>query len=334
MARGFLAFMRCAEALLLLGALAACRGGGGPGPTPVGPDTGAPPLGDTLAVSDAENLRLDASLTLRTLRAPADPPPVFDWSALTTDFLGVPIDPVAEGALAAFASLPDLSPEQIAAALASDTLPQDEIALYTVCTPAAARCSMGDFTVFGNDIGVPSYFASFTGPWLLVLASRRPNGTLRFRHTVVVEHDPAAAVGTLALRSDDATLRVQTDLDARPALPARSGTAALTVDWAALRTDVRGRPIEARLMDRLEVGRFDGLSRADLAARFGQVESLVDARWTWDIAGAQSIALDAPTLDGTTFPGFTPGATWALTLSCSTCLSPVPLAFVLVEPRP
>lgn len=326
--------MRSAEALSLAVLAGACRGGPGPGkPTPAD-DTGGPPLGDTLVVEDAANLRLEADLSLRTLSAPATPAPVFDWSGLTTDFLGVPIDPLVEGELAAFASLPELSPDEIAAALAADTLPQDEIALYTLCTPEAARCSMADFTVFGNDIGVPSYFESFSGPWLLVLASRRANGTLRFRHTVVLTHDPSASVDTLALRSDDARLAVTTDLGARPALPARAGDPALTVDWTALTTDVRGRPIDARLMDRLEVGRFDGVDRDALAARFGQVESLVSARWTWDIAGLRSIALDTPSLDGTVFPGFTPGATWALTLSCSTCLSPVPLAFVLVEPHP
>lgn len=326
--------MRCADALTLAVLLGACRGGPGPGKPAPADDTGLPPLGDTLVVADAANLRLDAALSLRTLAAPATPAPVFDWSGLTADFLGVPLDPLVEGELAAFASLPELSPDEIAAALASDSLPQDEIALYTLCTPEAARCSMADFTVFGNDVGVPTYFESFSGPWLLVLASRRANGTLRFRHTVVLTHDPTATVDTVALRSDDARLTVTTDLDDRPALPTRAGDPALTVDWSALATDVRGRPIEARLMDRLEVGRFDGLDRADLAARFGQVESLVSARWTWDIGGLRSLSLDTPSLDGTAFPGFEPGATWALTLSCSTCLSPVPLAFVLVEPRP
>ena len=281
--------------------------------------------GDPCLLSDENNYAYSSQLDVDvvTLQSYADVE--ITWPDLSTDLLGDPIAPddITKVTLVVFK---DLSPSEVAAALADDTAKQSDVALYQVCTPTGATCKLSEFGLFGSYPGVPQYFAEGTGTWLLVLGREGETGGAAM---VMMQASDASAETSVVVDDDTFSLSVTADLtSARPVgLPVGPTP---TLDWSGLTRDGFGHDLDVRTIDRLEIGRYDA-PLSELQLQFVALEQLATARWTADTTGAVSIALDNLSGD-TAFDGIDADNTWLLALGCSSCISPAPRYMAVLAP--
>lgn len=332
--------------LVTVGAAACGSPGEGPGTDPLGDsgaadggadgvdgdDTGSPAWEGTAALRDAQQFAYEAELVLPVAPLPPLQDARLDWSGLSTDMLGLPLDPQADvrhGVLARFGTL---TPAELAQALAHDVLPQGDLLLYGTCPPdEGAGCALSDFTLAGNDLEAEQAFEEGPGTWLVALTSLSAEGTVRYRSLLVLEPRPEATQSTASFAEGACRFELEVDLDAGAPVRVPVGEVPV-VDWSGLTVDGRGAPLPLSRVDRLRLARFDDLGLAELEARLPELPQLADAAWMWDVQGASSVSLAEAPLGGTTFAGLTGEGLWLLSLECASCTSPMPLFLAVVEP--
>lgn len=289
--------------------LAACTGDA-PAPTP------EPTPCSDCQLTDANNYRWSSQLTAASFSLTQGQDATLDWSALTVDMFGLPLDPVADVDQVALLALPGLTPDQVAAGLATDSLTQSDAALFVFCTPVDARCQLSDFELFGNGLQVETYFLAGSGTWLAALM--RPEGTIASVAFLL----PAAGAWDPLVLLDDDSARLDVDLALHGLEPVVVPLGEdFAVDWGGLTVDGLGNPMSTGTIDRLLVGRFDA-APDDLQALGGALLHAAEETWSVDVqsTGEGTMALQGDSL----FPGVGSASTWLLALECSSCLNPAP----------
>jgi len=288
-------------------------------PTP--DDTVAPPepCGNPCVLEDADNFSYAADLTVEVqpLREQADA--TIDWSGLDVDIQGHALDPTTDIDQVRLVMFADHTPEDVADALASDTLQQSDVAAYLVCDAGGrTSCNLSEFGILGSTPGVEEYFLADMGAWLLAAQTFDVPGA---RGLTFVE--PTAGVDDEAAVIDPATADLQATADLTSAAPVLldAGTDT-TLDWSGLTRNGLGDDMQLQRIDLLQVARYD-LSASELEERFFDIEQLALDTWTLDVTGETSAVL-SDLEEGSPFPGVDAQSTWLLALRCSTCDNPVP----------
>jgi hypothetical protein len=106
-------------------------------------------------------------------------------------------------------------------------------------------------------------------------------------------------------------------------------------DWHRVTVDGQGNEIIYATLDRLLLGYYQGMTVADIQAKFFDIEIMATSLWDLDLAGGYtadlSQAKDRKT--GEPFAGFGQGAgIWLLALMCSTCSNPAPAILTVLDP--
>ena len=84
------------------------------------------------------------------------------------------------------------------------------------------------------------------------------------------------------------------------------------------------------------IARYDDLPAADIPGHFFDLELEADALWKLSCSGVDSVEdlTTALAADGTPFPGFTAGPTWAVALRCARCTNAAPPYLAVIEVVP
>jgi hypothetical protein len=308
-------FRRTAPAALLL--LCACASS----------SEGRDPCTDC-SLSDANNFTYSSALDIGVLPAAALTDDHIDWSGLTRDVHGHPVDLSADISSARLIAFRDMTPEDVTEGLANDNLAQADVTLFVMCDPTQPSCSLGQFGLLGNPVDVPSYFAEGSATWLLALMSDVEPGAAAFAFL----SPETGAADTVRIDSDTSALDATVDFLSLRSVLVPEGEPAVTVGWSALTRDGLGNDLSLQMLDEVFVGRYD-LSRGALEARVFDLESLAVESWEAPIAGQLSVRLD--TLAGDRpFPGADAESTWLLALRCSTCTNPTPRFVTFLEGAP
>lgn len=320
--------------LALVAALGACT-------TPTPADTG--PTGDTattpngpapteLVLTDTNNYAYTGTLDVPTLPTAEAVDLHFDWSALTSDMLCHPLDPVADIDNLSMLYFPNLSEPEIEAGMQANALVQVDLGAY-VSRPVGDETDahLSEFTFFGTDVDAEQQYRDTTGSYLLLLTSGTTIG-VGTRTLTFLDPDPAATEVEVPITNHCDI--VDFDADLVSATPVRARTEGpWHLDWSALTRDGQGNPIDLGTVDSVMLGRYAGTTAEALQADFLDFELLATETWSLSVpSGSTADLAGLTTPDGTPFVDLSAEGLWYLALRCSLCPNPAPL--FLTELRP
>jgi hypothetical protein len=242
-----------------------------------------------------------------------------DWSGLTTDLQGHPVDPLDIDQVRVVI-FPDLSKEEIEIGLSSDTLQQSEVGGYFLCeSEGRTSCVISEFGLLGSVPGLDDYFSEGSGSWLFALGTDGEDGS----RTAFFAEPLASSSNTLVEVTDTlSSLTIDVDLQSLTPLALSAG-ATPTVDWSAMTQDGLGNELFLEKVDLLEVGHYD-MDVADVEANFFDLRDLATATYTLDIEGEESADFAELSGDAGAFTGIDDSGTWLAVWWCTHCENPVP----------
>ena len=313
---------------LLLGLLGACTGYVYDTANPE-----APRAGRTVTLGDANNFRYSGIISLPEIPIAPHTDVTFDWSALSMDMQCHGVDPVADIDNISVMVFPHLTVPEVEDGLTYDTLQQVDLGLY-IEQLAEAQTSMplSALTFYGTDPKILKFTRDGSGTWLVLLTSgtQLAVGTraLAFFTPTDGETNTEVPIGD----SCD-VLDFDADLESLTRVPVNV-EGPWPVSWLEVTQNGQGSPFNAGKIDRIMLARYADLERADLQARFLDLELIADDMWIQDLPGGAAAELSelTHTRTGAPFSGFTTDGTWLLALRCTTCPNPAPLFLTALHP--
>lgn len=288
-------------------------------------DVPAPEPCTACALTDANNFTYTADLSADVLPARALSDVTVEWSALTRDLQGHALDPLHDLATARLVAFRDLTPDEVAAGLAAETLFQSEVTLYVTCAPEDAACALTDFGILGSALDVSEYFAEDAATWLLALARPDEPGAAAI---AFLEPTPAGPA-TVSL-DGPGRLDVQVDFRSLDPVHVPADDPHVLLSWDTLTRDGLGNPLALGSVDGVALARFD----APLDELEGRVFDLLAGPEVWTAATSER-AVDLSTLEGPRpFPGVDADGTWLFALTCASCTNPTPRFVTVLSATP
>lgn len=298
-----------------------------------------------IVASDTNNFSFESTLTLNVQKIAPSQMFNIDWGAITQNFLGHPVDPLADIDRVTLA-LWSATPEEVAAKINAndDNISASvvgSVRLDTLNTVTSAPLS--EFTSFGQALTEADFLA------LLDPASYPPED---YSYTVMIggpktdvgegvemiqalQLDPGVTEAADAVVSDSSTeLDWDADLSSLTRTPAPLGQGAVTIDWNTMTTTGYGSPFIPSNIGEVLVGRYS-LTVEELEAQFLDIETIADELYRGPVAisGSQDLSTLVDE-NGTAFSGFSAEGTWVVGLLCPKCTNPTPWYITLIEPCP
>ncbi len=283
-------------------------------PTPCGP----------CVLQDANNFQYEAELEVASAPLEELADVLVDWSGLTQNFYGRPIDPAVDIAEAWLVVFTNLSPSEVVEDIAQDTLDQSDVSLYVTCAADDASCLLSEFNIFGNYLDVQQYFEDGQGAWLVSLVDSADQG---FHSLLFLDATPGATATTARFTDESAVLSADVDLEGLTPVYMPPG-ADVELDWSGLTVDGLGNEAAVHKLDELLVARYD----ADLPALEQDFFFLRDvAAESWSLSVSERTSVNLTEL-GRDFTGISSDGVWLLGLFCGTCENPAPRFLTVLEP--
>jgi len=289
-----------------------------------------------IVLQDANNYRATASLAIPTVATAPGADLDICWTSVTSDLLCHPVAPAADIDNVGLLRLRNLTEPQIEAQLVSGTLAQSKIDGYVQFSgDHVATCmKLSQFSFFGTAADVATlYVESAVETYLLTFAHGLQPGT-GTRALTFIKPTAASTNTRVDAPSGCGLLDFVADLGTLTQVPvATSGP--WTVDWGEVTANGQGDSIAYATVDRLLVGFYQGMTVADLQARFFDIETLATSLWELSVRGGHTAELGAAVerTSGALFSGLarTDGV-WMLALLCSTCQNPAPVVLTILAP--
>ncbi len=266
----------------------------------------------------------------------------FDWSGLTHDFEGHPLDPTTDLAMAIvmFWDLPlaDFEKELNADALfTSDLILSPPLSL--VLTGGATSAHLYDFTINQTPVTpamINQYFdATMYPPASASFVMGVQSGTdlgRQLRMLQAFDLDATSTVTDVAVTDDSTKLTYTADLHDLTITGVPAATPALTLDWSQMQTNGLGRAFVEGSVTSAVVGHY-AQTPAQLEAQFLDLDRIALATYRADISSGS--VLDFTTLadaSGASFPGIDDQGTWLVGLFCGNCRNPAPWYMTILKP--
>lgn len=280
-----------------------------------------------------------SSLSFQPITVSSDTNLMFDWSALTVDFMGHAVTPADIDMV--MVVLWELTPEQLAERMNDDSLAQRDTenfaTLYTTETQTSAQ--LLEMTMLGTPLTpeeiMPNFSIENYDPALFTYTLMAQSGTEPGQGTRMIKVfklDPATTNATVALDNTSTTLSYTADLHSLTPSYVPAGTPALSIDWSTIATNAMGRTFSRTKINEVFVARYDE-SAAELEARFLDLELISEAQWRAEVVAGASMPLsNLVDASGVPFPGIDANGTWVLGLLCSDCANPAPWYLTLLKP--
>ena len=299
-------------------------------------------FGANVVASEKNDYSFSSTITLPPVTVGQMSNLSFDWSGLTHDFEGHPLDPTKDlgMAIVMFWNLPlaDFEKDLNADALYTSDLilsPPLSLALDAGVTSA----QLYDFTINGTAVTpamINQYFdATMYPPAVASFVVGVQTGTDLGRQLRMLQSfnlDSTSSVTGIAFTDQSTKLSYTADLHDLTMTGLPAATPALTLDWSQMQTNGLGRAFTEGSVTSAVVGHY-AQTPAELEAQFLDLDRIALATYRADI-GSGSV-LDFTTLqddNGASFPGIDDQGTWLVGLFCGNCRNPAPWYMTILKP--
>jgi hypothetical protein len=340
--------------ILLLPALPACSSdnpaAAGEEESVRAPNTPAPTCGAArdaqgnmpITAAEANSYSFSSTLSFPAISVAPGRELSFDWSELSSDFLGHALDPLADVDTVSL-MLWRLTEETLQANLNDDLLVQRDLAVIATAPTEKARTSLGLFELgtpgrtpedppFEPDELLPFVDAEAYDPAQNTYTLMVSTGTLLGTGTRMIQSfklDPST--DNVEVRMTDASTRLDYSVDLRSLqpTPVPLGDPALAIDWSTMTTNALGNPFEPNRIGLVAVARYSR-PPAELESNFLDLirydrSVVADQVWLLDVPSGERAALsNALDANGAAFAGIDASSTWMLALFCTRCQNPAP----------
>ena len=300
----------------------------------------------TIVANDANDYAFSSTLTLPAVKVKSMSDLTIDWSGVTQDFLGHPVDPVAD-LNTIFLLLVNLPVATFESQLIDDSFSQSsiQIAPPPLFAPTGGQTSgslFNDFTVGGEAIDATS-----AGPYLDAATYTPANSTFAItaqtganlgtgiRMLQAFQLDDASTNTAVTLTNTSTRLSYHANLHSLHPTGIPAGTAAVTLDWGQLGSNALGDEITNDTRTNITsaiVGHYSQ-TPTELESQFLDLQTIAEDLYTADITSG--FVLDFTTLkdaSGNSFPGIDSTGTWLVGLICGVCRNPAPWYLTILEP--
>jgi len=300
----------------------------------------------SFAITDDTNYTMTSTLAVELTRLKDATDIVFDWSAVTVDYFGRPIDPLVDIDNVVI-SLWGMTPAELEENLRQDNLPlsSNKGAITTYPDDAYTSMNLLGFDVFGSplpeeelwprfDTMHPEYQYPQDTHTYMVTAGTGTAAGKGTRMLTLFNLDPASDQTELFLTNESTDLDFTVTLGGARPVAVPVATPSLVIDWREMTTNAIGNEYSPAQITRAVVAHFETESVSDLEAEFLNLEELAIGWWSGEVSAGASIELGT-LLDETMapFPGIDDSGTWMVALFCtSTCNHPAPWSITLLEP--
>ena len=311
-------------ATALLGALLAACGTSSSDPTGM------------VLIRDENNYLSTSSLSVPTVEtAPATDLEIC-WSNIATDIQCHPVVPTADIDNVGFVRLLHLTQPEVEAQLISGELSQSKVAGYVqLLTDHNATCGkLSQFSFFGTPLDVAAEYQEKSDETYMMLFAHGTQLGVGARVMMFLKPTATSTNTRVDAPSGCGLLDFTADLTTPKAL-AIPTAGPWKVDWRNVTRNGQGAPVAFEFIDRLLIGFYQGLTVADIQAKFFDIETLATSLWELPLTGGTVANLANAVERGSSahFAGFTPtDGVWLLGLFCSTCSNPAPLVLTVVAP--
>ena len=292
-------------------------------------------------LNESSNYTFSSTLALTPIPVAARTDLTFDWSAVTMDFVGQAVDPLADVDMVTLI-LWNLSSAEFATKLNDDALVQNDfealIMFYT--NNAATSASASQFTSFGNPV---------PNDYLMDVLDPNAYDPATHIYTVMVVTGTTAGVGTrmvqaftvdanssntqVALTSDSTQLTYSADITSLTPLGVPAGDAGIALDWGGMTSNAMGREFVTTQITDVQLAHYS-MTPAELQDQFlGLLDpTTADQMWTGSVPSGTSVVLSSLTDEGgQPFSGIDDTGTWIVALFCGDCMNPAPWYLSRVE---
>ncbi|HTQ08331.1 MAG TPA: hypothetical protein VMI54_30965 [Polyangiaceae bacterium] len=320
----------------------------------------------TLALQSANNYAFTSNITLTPLSIKANEPNLdFDWSGVTTDFLGRKTDPAKDVDSVLLAVL-SLTIDQFETHLNNDDFLRPFVpgALQLLTNQTLTKANLEDFGVptqpentykSSPDVqtSVMQYLAPATADSPKILALMPSTGTdpgHGARMIQVLVLDPNSTTTSVTLGPDtvvpagtnghtggttgpSASVTYDANLHALTPIKIAAGSTDLMVDWNALTMNGLGHDWVSRSIGEITVGHYTQ-SITELENQFLSLQDIATTMYTGYVPSDDPISLTGLKDDqGNVFQGIDNTGTWILALFCSpmNCSNPAPWFLTVLQ---
>jgi hypothetical protein len=306
-----------------------------------GGTAGTSACGANVTAAAVNNYSFSSTLTFPPVSVMPDSDLTFDWSAVTEDFLGHEVDPMADVDQVSVIMW-SLPLDELQTKLNNETLAQRDTTTVPVTLFTEKMATSGnllEFTLAGNPVvpeEVMPYFSATEYPpadhtYTVMVAT----GTTLGKGTRMIQSfklDPASTNTTVTVTDTSTALEYTVDLDALTPTQVPAATGAITVDWSGMTVNALGNEFQTTDITRVMLGRYTE-TVAELEASFLDLELIAEDLYRVDVPSGTSIDLSgAMTEAGQAFAGIDANSTWVLTLICGDCNNPAPWYLTVLKP--
>ena len=266
----------------------------------------------------------------------------FDWSGLTRDFEGHPLDPTKDLGLAIVMSW-SLPLAEFEKDLNADALFTSQLILSPplslLLSGGLTSAHLYDFTINQTPVTpamINQYFdATMYPPAAASFVVGVQTGTdlgRQLRMLQAFNLDATSTVTSVAITNDSTKLSYKANLHDLTITGVPGGTPALTLDWSKMQTNGLGRTFTDGYVTSAVLGHYTQ-TPAELEGQFLDLDRIALATYRADISAGS--VLDFTTLkDGTgaSFPGIDDTGTWLVGLFCGNCRNPAPWYMTILKP--
>jgi hypothetical protein len=320
-------------------ATTACGGGSGSSPS-------VTCTNGTIVANETNNYTFSSTLTLPPVKVKPGSDLTFDWSGLTTDFLGQPVHQTDLTAI--FLLLVDLKAEDFEAQLNDDSFASSSIIIpgpppNFVPTPGVTMINLYNNFQSANgpvDMAMAAQYldAAMYTPANSTFAIVAQSGTdigNGIRMIQSFELDPSSTNTTVKLTNTSTVLHYTANLHNLHPTGVPAATPAMTLDWGQMTKTAMGADFIKTNIASAIIGHYTQ-SLGTLESQFLDLRTIASDLYTIDIPSGTvldfSMAKDSA---GNPFPGIDANGTWMVGLICTyACRNPAPWYLTVLEPVP
>ncbi|HEX5100379.1 MAG TPA: hypothetical protein VFV94_12805 [Polyangiaceae bacterium] len=324
------------------GSASTAAGTGGAGGT-LGATAGSsgvvdPSCKTTLIASPEQNYEFASAYRIPPVLVKPESDILFDWSGVTTDFRGRPLD--LDTVDMVEIALWQMTLEEFEQALNDDTLANPIVIGHILVSDGVRSASVFDLTVPAGALDektIVNYLnASYYPPANHLYSVMVAHGEDYGQGTYMLgtfQLDPDSTNTTVDITSTSTVIDFSAHIASRPATYVPPGVGAMTIDWTDMEVTAAGNQFLPSSITQVRIASYDQSPELLEGEYFGRLDEIAVEMFEGTVDTGTTFPLEqATTNTGKPFAGIDATHTWLLALSCGACQNPAPWYLTVLKP--